>query len=263
MVETLSDRMKKYYEERSDVALIRRCPVIIRIDGRSFHTFTKGFSRPYDEVFHGAMNRTLEALCRNIQGCKLGYTQSDEISLFLSDYDSLESDAFFNYRIQKVCSIAASMATMYFNKFFTDEVQLWVDEEWSTSADNADEQFFEIYNKAVETGAMFDARCFNLPREEVTNYFVFRQQDATRNAVQMLGQSFYSHKELNKKTCNEIQEMLFQDFHMNFNDMPAAFKRGVCCVKDESGWHIDTNIPVFTQDRNYIERFVGVTEENR
>lgn len=257
--DSLGDRMKNFYESRSETYLTRRQPVVIRCDGRAFHQFTKRFTKPYDEVFHGAMNRTMQALCKNIQGCKFGYTQSDEISLLLTDFDTLETSAFFDYRVQKVCSIAASMATMYFNRFFAEEVEEWVSSEWSSSLDDADEELFDAYNMAVETGAMFDARCFNVPKEEVANYFIWRQQDATRNAIQMLGQCYFSHKELNKKSCSDIQEMLFSEYRVNFNDKPVVFKRGVCARKQD-GWNLDLNSPIFTQDRAYIEKLLEVAE---
>ena len=120
--DALGDRMKEFYENRSKTYLTRRTPVIIRLDGKAFHSFTKGFKRPYDEIFHEAMNETLRYLCKNIQGCKIGYTQSDEISILLTDYATLETDAWFDYEVQKICSISASMATMAFNKYFNEMV---------------------------------------------------------------------------------------------------------------------------------------------
>lgn len=119
----LGRRMKEYYERISKTKLIRRTPVIIRIDGRSFHSFTKNFKRPFDDVLIKSMQQTMKYLCENIQGCVLGYHQSDEISLVLVDYQKLTSDAWFDYEIQKICSIVASMATMAFNKYFSDNVQ--------------------------------------------------------------------------------------------------------------------------------------------
>lgn len=264
--DALSIRMKSYYEHRSRHYLSRRIPVIIRLDGKAFHTFTKGFKKPYDELLHKTMNDTMRYLCENIQGCKLGYTQSDEITLLLTDYDTLTTDAWFDYNIQKVCSIAASMATMAFNRYFRINFNL---------ADFGDDLDYTkiLYNKL--DSAMFDARCFNIPKEEVTNCFIWRQQDATRNAIQMLGQSYFSHNELQNKNNSDIQDMLMQQKGVNFNDMPTEFKRGVCCYKttveydgidmntneegvyERSVWMLDYNIPIFTQDRNYVERYVG------
>jgi tRNA(His) 5'-end guanylyltransferase len=277
--DSLGDRMKENYENRSKTYLTRRVPVIIRLDGKAFHTFTKGMKRPYDEIFHNTMNKTTQYLCENIQGCKLGYTQSDEITLLLTDYDAITTDAWFGYSVQKMCSIAASMATVAFNRFFAyeyEELNRWVSECPHTRED--EEYMYAMYDKMVQ-GAMFDARCFNIPIDEVVNCFIWRQQDATRNAIQMLGQCNFSHKELHGKSCNMIQDMLMVQKGINFNDMPTAFKRGICCyrtTKEEmtldhstskfvpcirSQWELDTEIPVFTQDRTYIEKFVYCDEK--
>ena len=264
--DSLGDRMKNNYENRAKTYLVRRMPVIIRLDGKAFHTFTRGMKKPYDEIFHNTMNATMKYLCENIQGCKLGYTQSDEITLLLTDYDTLDTDAWFDNNVQKICSVSASMATMAFNKYLRENTEhYFMEHSW-------DEDYLAILSLAITKGAMFDSRCFNIPVEEVTNCFIWRQQDATRNAIQMLGQCNFSHKELQNKSCNDIQDMLMTQKGINFNDMPTEFKRGVCCVKEEypivdlstySGpiepitrtrWVLDKEIPVFTQDRDYIER---------
>lgn len=254
--DSLGDRMKENYENRSKTYLTRRTPCIIRLDGKAFHSFTKGFQKPYDEVFHKAMNSTLQYLCKNIQGCKFGYTQSDEISLLLTDYDTLTTDAWFGYSVQKMCSIAASMATLHFNQAFRTAVNEY------TVGESKGEYGIKL-KLAKDKGAMFDARCFSIPASEVCNAYIWRQEDATRNAIQMLGQTYFSHKELHKKSTSDIQEMLWQK-GINFNDMPIEFKRGVCCYKRSverngtlrSEWYIDKECPIFTQDRNYIERFL-------
>jgi tRNA(His) 5'-end guanylyltransferase len=270
--DSLGDRMKEFYENRSKLYLPRRVPVIIRLDGKAFHTFTKGLKKPYDEIFHNAMNATTKYLCENIQGCKLGYTQSDEITLLLTDYDTLTTDAWFGYSVQKMCSVAASMATMAFNKFFAyeyEELNRMVS-VWESPDDDVD-YMYTVYDKMVK-GALFDARCFSIPKEEVTNCFIWRQQDATRNAVQMLGQCNFSHKALHGKSCNDIQDMLMLEKGINFNDMPTEFKRGVCCIKKEvectdrltgykTEWVLDNEIPIFTQDRNYVEQYVYCEEQ--
>ena len=254
--DSLGDRMKENYENRSKTYLVRRTPVIIRLDGKAFHTFTRGMKKPYDEIFHNTMNATMKYLCENIQGCKLGYTQSDEITLLLTDYDTLTTSAWFDYNVQKICSVSASMATMAFNKFLRNFFNV-------VDLDNDLDYAKALFNKL--DSAMFDSRCFNIPEEEVTNCFIWRQQDATRNAIQMLGQCNFSHRELHGKSCNDIQDMLMLQKGINFNDMPTEFKRGVCCIKKEVrctdlligrklDWVIDKEIPIFTQDRDYVER---------
>lgn len=274
MADSLGDRMKENYENRAKTYLVRRMPVIIRLDGKAFHTFTAHFKRPYDEVFHAAMNATTKHLCENIQGCKVGYTQSDEITLLLTDYDTLTTAAWFDYGVQKMCSVAASIATLAFNKAFANAAEeLFLSdytEAWNTS--DEDDNLAEAYQNAMDNGAMFDARCFNIPVEEVVNCFIWRQQDATRNAIQMLGQCNFSYRELHNKSCNDIQDMLMLQKQINFNDMPTVFKRGVCCVKQQVGcadrlvgykteWIIDTEIPIFSQNREYIEKFVLAVKE--
>lgn len=279
--DSLGDRMKENYENRSKTYLVRRMPVIIRLDGKAFHTFTKGLKKPYDEIFHNTMNATMKYLCENIQGCKLGYTQSDEITLLLTDYDTLNTDAWFDNNVQKICSVSASMATMAFNKLLREYADEYYKSMWDdiTGNWNDDIKYYDTIRKAIEKGAMFDSRCFNIPEDEVTNCFIWRQQDATRNAIQMLGQCNFPHKELQGKSCNDIQDMLMLQKGINFNDMPTEFKRGVCCVKEEyaavdlstySGpiesitrthWVLDKEIPIFTQDRDYVERSFKIKEK--
>lgn len=199
----------------------------------------------------------MQYLCKNIHGCKFGYTQSDEISLLLTDYDTLTTDAFFDYNVQKVCPIAASMATLQFNKAFRTYVNEY------TAGKTLNSYSIKLL-KAKDSGAMFDARCFSIPKSEISNCFLWRFLGCYRNSVQMLGQAHFSHKELHKKKTSQIQEMLWQEKSINFNDMPIEFKRGVCCYKRSievngavrTEWFIDKECPIFTQDRNYIERFL-------
>lgn len=266
----LGNRMKTFYEEIPKTRLMRRCPVICRLDGRSFHTFTRGFKRPFDDVLIRTMQETAKYLCENIQGCSLAYTQSDEISLLLIDYQRFETSAWFDYEIQKMCSISASMATMAFNKIFRDTVgELHI-------KGSLEKEYSCILYKAAQKGAMFDARVFNIPKEETCNCFYWRQLDASRNSIQMVGQANFSHKELQNKSCNDIQDMLMTQKGINWNDFPTYQKRGSCVVKENyldttpestdselirSRWIIDKNIPIFKgENREYIERFVNVGE---
>ena len=277
----LGVRMKTFYEQTPKTKLMRRCPVAIRIDGKAFHTFTRGFQKPFDEVLIESMQETMKYLCENIQGCVLGYTQSDEITLILVDYKKLTSSAWFDYEVQKICSIAASMATMAFNKFFANNVGDYCTYNYECM-DDTHEDYEHILSLAIDKGAMFDARCFNIPKEEVTNLIYWRQLDASRNSIQMVGQANFSHKELQNKSCNDIQDMLMTQKGINWNDLPTYQKRGSCCVKMyqtangvfeshaedelvENGrtyWSIDRNIPIFKgEDREYIDRLVFVGEE--
>ena len=269
----LGMRMKEFYEEVPKTRLVRRMPVAIRIDGKAFHTFTRGFQKPFDEILVKSMQDTMKYLCENIQGCVLGYTQSDEITLILVDYQNLNSCAWFDYEVQKVCSIASSMATMAFNKFFTKNVNYF---EMTHEHDDTINEYCTTLVNAAEKGAMFDARAFNIPKEEVCNLIYWRQLDATRNSIQMVGQANFSHKELQNKSCNMIQEMLFAEKGINWNDYPTYLKRGSCCIKTtiqnpnvdikdgvypKSIWMIDLDIPIFKGDgRQYIDKLIYIGE---
>lgn len=279
---TLGDRMKNNYENISRYYLTRRMPVIIRVDGRSFHTFTKGFKKPFDDVLVKTMQDTMKYLCENIQGCVLGYTQSDEISLILTDYAEFTTDAWFGNNLQKMCSVSASMATLAFNKFFSEQVQDFMyaccdefGDDVLPEKQNDYELAHNVYFKKFNA-AMFDSRVFTIPKEEVCNYLIWRQQDATRNSIQSVGQANFSQKELHGKSCNNIQDMLMLQKSINWNDYSTTLKRGSCCIKvddglteyDETGnicgytqrskWIIDNEIPIFSQDRNYIEKLINV-----
>jgi len=236
------------------------------------------------------MQETAKYLCENIKGCSLAYTQSDEISLLLIDYQRFETSAWFDYEIQKMCSISASMATMAFNRLFHKNIANMI---WCGKYTSLEGRYTNIYNEALKRGAMFDSRVFNIPRKEVTNYFYWQQLDASRNSIQMVGQANFSHKELQYKSCNDIQDMLMKQKGINWNDFPAYQKRGSCVIKEdyfqpcedgkfvklpdgcsnpyedeeiESGvwrshWVIDKDIPIFKgEGREYIEQIVNVGE---
>lgn len=278
----LGTRMKEFYEGVPKTRLMRRTPVAIRIDGKAFHTFTRGFQKPFDDVLVKSMQETTKYLCEHIQGCVLGYTQSDEITLILVDYKRLDSSAWFDYEVQKMCSIAASMATMAFNKFFYENAyQVRPDDVRLPDPEEA--EYKSVLYRAIEKGAMFDARCFNIPKEEVANLIYWRQLDATRNSIQMVGQANFSHRELQNKSCNMIQDMLHEERGINWNDFPTHLKRGSCVVKigrtttcatsakdgsvitwaaERPHWEIDKEIPIFKgEGRKYIEDLIQPEEE--
>lgn len=272
----LGNRMKNYYEQVSKTKLMRKCPVAIRIDGCHFRTFTKNLNKPFDDIIIKTMQETMKYLCENIQGCILGYTQSDEITLILTDYKNIDSDAWFDYEVEKLCSVSASMATMAFNKAFEKNVKMFEHEMVSYYIADYHDQIIQsaIYRKALDKGATFDARCFNIPREEVTNLLYWRQKDAIRNSIQMVGQANFSQEELNHKSREDIKHMLC-DKNIVWDVFPKAKRFGSCCIKKEienkstgyngevraieyrTKWIIDDNIPLFKdENRNYIEKLL-------
>lgn len=274
----LGDRMKNY-ENVTRTYLTRRMPVIIRIDGKAFHSFTRGFKKPFDEVLVKSMQDTMKYLCENIQGCVLGYTQSDEITLVLVDYQSRESDAWFDNNIQKMVSVSASMATISFYHNFRQNMINWTNSNVGEIVDGDENRL--KYSKTLldKTNgyAMFDSRVFTIPKEEVVNCLIWRQQDATRNSILSVGYANFSTNELHGKKCDAIQDMLFVEKGINWNDYPTTLKRGSCCIKKpcviakgidlQSGveeeiirnkWVIDNEIPIFTQDKDYVNKLVMI-----
>ena len=254
---TLGERMKEY-EFQSRTRLLRRTPVIIRLDGCHFHTWTRGLDRPYDKELMEIMQKTMLALCTQIQGCVLGYTQSDEITLVLVDYKRLESMAWYDNQVQKMCSVAASIATNAFNEALQDVIEgLYIEAQWAKQ-NSWDEEEMNCISKAqlLETKrykANFDARAFNLPKEEVVNNLIWRQQDCTRNSINLLAQSLYSHKELQGINSKDLQNKMLVEKNVNWNNERTDFKRGACAIKDNEGkWFVDVNIPIFTEQRFYI-----------
>lgn len=234
--EKFGDRMKQY-ENAYRIKLPRRLPVLLRIDGKAFHTYTRGMERPFDSDLTNAMWETAKYLCQNIMGAKVAYHQSDEISILLTNDDKLTTEAWFDNNLQKICSIAASLATAKFNETMREKYP----------------------EKEL---ALFDCRAWVLPKDEVCNYFLWRQQDATKNSISMVAQAYFSANELYKKNGAMKQDMLMEK-GINWNDLGVWMKRGVCIVKEKynkgesirTRWAVDHETPVFSQDRNYIEKF--------
>lgn len=283
--EPLGDRMRRY-ENVTRNYLVRRVPVIIRLDGKSFHTFTSGLKKPFDPILVSAMQNTMKLLCENIQGCVLGYTQSDEITLVVTDYATFDTMPWLNYSIRKMVSISASMTTLYFNRAFRSEARKYsLDFHTSNRVDDYAERDYIERVESITNSALFDSRAFNIPREEeVCNNLIWRQKDAIRNSIQMVGRAHFSHTELDRKSCDNIKSMLLEKHGIDWDNIPIHLQRGSCCIRVEiekeytpdvyqmllekrkegepeplktyksSGWIIDTNIPLFTEDRDYVNK---------
>lgn len=244
----IGTRMKDY-ESRNQYYLQKRTPVIIRVDGRAFHTFTKNLKRPYDNVFQNSMIKTMEAMAAEIQNCVFAYCQSDEITFVLNDYQQLNTSAWFDYRTDKICSVAASLATYYFNRYFKEEAQRII-------KTMQDEDYNLVLLKCIESQTLFDARCFNIPKEEVTNCIYWRQLDAIRNSILMLGQSMFSHKQLMNKTCEEVKKMC-EEAGTSWDKLPIYKQRGTCCCRENGMWVTDYTMPILLkEERDYLEKLI-------
>ncbi len=199
--DSLGDRQKGYEMAEAGRQLIPLLPIMVRLDGKAFHTFTQGLTRPYDQGMSTLMGETTKYLVEQT-GALLGYTQSDEITLVIYQ-DNTKSQVFFNGRIQKLTSVIASMCTAYFNS----HLDIWVPDK-------------------KDQIALFDCRVWNVPTlTEAANAVLWRELDATKNAITMAASTFYSHKKLDGKNGKEKQEMLFAR-GVNFNDYPSFFKKG-------------------------------------
>jgi len=234
MTKSIGDRMKEYEAVSTSTYLMRRTPVIIRLDGKAFHTLSGWLESPYDNKFHECMCRAAMAVCSECQGARFAYHFSDEISVLLADYQDISTDAYFAYNLQKIVSVAASICTAAFAMACIDKGFPW-----------------------CPPFPNFDCRAFNIPPEEVCNYFIWRQQDCTRNSIQTLARSLFSHKELHGKDSSAMQDMMVER-GVNWNDQTVRFKRGIGILKglNERPWVADYNIPIFTQDRTYVEGWV-------
>lgn len=244
MKDSLGDRMKAFYENRTRFELSRRTYTLLRVDGKTFHTYTKDLARPFDDGFMEDMDATAAYLCKYIMGARFAFVQSDEISILLTDFEEVTTESWFNNNLQKMCSVSASMATRAFNEARLQ--RLGVEKmKW----------------------AEFDARIFQLPSQtEVENYFIWRQQDTTRNSIATVAQSLYSQKELSGKSSDEQQEMIFQK-GINWNDYAPRYKRGRLIEKetyDKNGakrtrW-TSCEVPIFTQQRAFLRDRIPVNE---
>jgi tRNA(His) 5'-end guanylyltransferase len=262
MKDPIGDRIKSFYEDRTRFKLTRRTNTVIRVDGKAFKNYTKGLQRPFDQGLMEDMDKTAEYLCQNIQGAKFASVHSDEISILITDYDDIDTHAWFDGNLQKMTSIAASLATAKFN-------QLRIMRHMENAMIFLEQEHIEEFRMAH-----FDARVFQIPyQEEVINYFIWRQQDATRNSISSVAQSLYSAKELHGKKTSDMQEMIF-DKGINWNDYTSREKRGSVIRKfnetftrpdgeeyTRAKWKADPNTPIISQDKDYLRWFFPQTPD--
>ena len=222
--DSIGNRMKDNYENRYRVKLTRRTPVIIRLDGNAFHTLTRKCIKPFDNKFRSAMQYTAVALCNKIQGSKCAYVQSDEISILLTDFDTLTTEAWFDYNLQKIVSVSSGVASTNFTINWNPKIP-----------------------------AIFDSRAFNIPKEEVCNYFIWRQQDWMRNSILMLSQAHYSHKQLHGKNTPAMHEMLHAK-GVNWAELEPVWKNGSFITRDDDSIWYSTDNVIFKDNREIVER---------
>jgi len=263
--DALGNRIKGFYEDRTRISLPRRTYTIMRLDGKAFHSFTKGLIRPFDVDLVNDLDATAMYLCANIQGAKLAFVQSDEISLLLTDFETIHTDAWFDGNIQKMSSVSASMATSKFNQLrFKRNIELMFKQSFKNISDG-NVVVVDRANAFIDTIklAEFDSRVFTIPFVgEVENYFIWRQIDTVRNSISSVAQSMFSHKELDGKNTSDMQEMCFQK-GTNWNDFDPKYKRGRLIIKEEymkngatrSRW-TSIGAPDFNKDREFLKKII-------
>ncbi len=255
--DALGDRMKRY-EQATRFILPRRTYTILRVDGRAFHTWTRGLAKPYDPEFMGCIDEAAVALCEQVPGAQFAYVQSDEINLLAVDFFDVATESWFDGNVQKWSSIAAAIVTMAFNSAVAERVQ--------SAAWGPDDPPDPWYAKLPD--AVFDARVFTIPDPiEVENYFVWRQQDAERNSVMMLARAYASHKQLAGKKRADQHEIIHKAGD-NWAKHPVRFKHGAVVRRisridtvrglDVSNWAADGDTPIFTRQRQYIRSLVPI-----
>lgn len=249
--ETLGDRQKEY-EKNSDYVLTRRLPIIIRVDGRSFSRLTRKLTKPYSVDIGNIMSETMMYCIMEMQGAVFGYQQHDEINFILRNDQSFDSDPWYQNRIQKITSVASSLATLSFNRGLSR-----LDPPLDIIGD-----------------AIFDARVFALPTiSEVVNYLVWRQQDCIRDAVSAAAQEELSlkfgkrtaMKLLQKRTVAEKKELLLSQANIDFDEIySSSFKYGVAAYKvptiipskegmtARNKWTLNDTVPLFVEEKDFI-----------
>ena len=216
----------KRYEMSSKTCLIRRCPVILRADGRAFHSLTRGMKKPFDPNMYEPMLASASSMVSSLQG-KFAYFQSDEISILLIDYNTLNQSAMFDYDVQKLCSVGASAATYGFMKIYDG-------------------------NKIVN----FDCRAFNVPIEDVNNYFIWRQRDAVRNSIQGYGQKIIGRKKIHGMKNDEVVERMLLEYEFDWH-VEAMYPRGTIVYPNDC----KLDAPSFSDDHGFIENFIKPKED--
>ncbi len=235
--DSLGDRIKKNYEYSARHFLTRRTPVIVRVDGKAFHTLTKGMHPPFDQVLVNAMVNAAHHTAMEMQGFKLAYVQSDEVSFLLTDYDNLNTNAWFSNNQAKIESITASIMTAAFNKCLGG------------------------YGLMPDELAYFDARAFNIPETEVANYFLWRAKDWERNSLSMYACEFFTQRELHGRKRAAVHEMLHAKGKNWAEDLSEQLKNGTWIANIGLGFLVDHELePVWTDINALVEGTLACPE---
>lgn len=240
---TLEERMKRYEEAYSSKLTIRT-PIIIRVDGWHFKSFTKGFEKPFDKTFRQCMYNTMLSLCTEIPDVVFAYTQSDEISLLILNYQSFEHEPWFDNRFNKLISLSSALATREFNHYLS----------LGTS----------LIEKEKVGHAAFDARVFTIPEDDIVNYFYWRQKDAIRNSIENVAQTYFNQKDLNGLSQDDLLKKLKDEKCIIWSEYPTMYQRGICAYRNDKAYLmvdrylLETGMPVLANSgRNWLQEKIN------
>ena len=257
-IKELKLEMKKY-EESSATKLAKKTPVFIKLNVCSYAQMTKHLRKPYDVIFANAMQHTMMSICEVAHGAIFAYSNFDEITVVLTDYHKLNSNAWFSYDVQKMSSVVSSIATVEFNSEFNKLVQEF---EKDYSGANKENLLVE-YKKLAEHKIMFSSHCFNVPENRVCDMLYWRQKECTKNIIQSIGRMYFENDVLVGKCNDEILEMLRETYGIDWVNLPVELKRGVACTKGSNpfskkkNWAIDKHMPLLIEpNQDYIKKIL-------
>jgi len=224
MKDSLGDRIKKY-ESITKHSALPNMPLVVRVDGKAFHTFTRNCIKPFDKYIIGGMLRAAMYTATKMQGFKAAYVQSDEVTFVLTDYDTHQTDGWFDYELPKIISTSAALMSVSFLDIMKE----------------LKPEYIKPNNLPT-----FDARAFNVPKNDVINMFLWRALDWKRNSVQMYGQSVFSHKEMQGWNEENIKRMLI---HRGFDwdkDLSNQTKYGTFITKKYGTFDYIYTVPTYS-----------------
>ena len=255
-----SEITKSYYEKSNFEFLSRGEAAAIIVSGENYKKFTKNFRQPFDEIFVSAMQKTLINLCKRIPTCIVGYTSQFDLAVFFDSPDGYEKASWYNYDTAKIATLASSIATFKFNKYFEKSAKSYV-----MSGSNFDETrkftAMQAYVSAIDTGAFFTAKCFNIKRDKISEYLNLFQRQTSDNAVYEIGLMYFDETELVGKTTAEIQLMVYDKAKTRLESFPSGFTKGSFCVRSDASeasaaraaWTIKDDFPnELLENRPYI-----------
>lgn len=261
---------KSFYENISYNFLKRNETAAIIINGENYKEYSEKFQKPYDNIFISSMNKALIHMCSQIPTCLFGYTSCFDMAIFFSSPETFEQTSWFNYDTNRIATYASSVVTFEYNKVFEKTAKSYV-----MSGKNFDETrkftAMQGYVSAIDAGAFFTAKCFNIKKDQIIDYIYLLQKQTIQDAVHEMGRIYFNDNELAGKTSSEIQLMVFDKAGLNFDSYPDPFKHGSFCVRnfehngelivpeaEEGEFVIDESSPLLKPDsKTYIEKILG------